>query len=175
MNKNEDPPVFTVPAIPANPAPTLSIPVNPVPTLSIPSSFTYPPPPAPPLTIPADLTEYDELSPTYSDDSTPRGSPSLPEISDLVRYLNRPEIADDNFREGVPKSDFIAKLTSSLQNIQDLSDVCVANLERLNNSIPTEAGIDREPNNGDVDPNPIEFAIKVIIIVLTYLPFLIFI
>ena len=177
MNKRNSstepaPQLYTPLTVP--PPPPLTVPRPP---LIVPPPPTVPPPP--PLTVPAKTqigVDYEQPemetisrpgSPTYSDISSPPGSPSLPEIGDLVEYLN----------QQMPENPtFIAKITSSLQNIQVLSDVCVANLERLNNSIPsipTETGLEREPNDGNIDPDPIEFAINVIIIVLTYLPFLI--
>ena len=104
----------------------------------------------------------------YANVSTPPGSPRLPDVDDLVGYLSGDEIE-------VPNQMFINNIGTSFQNLQLLGDICVSNLQRLidRQPLPTEAGINREPNNENIDPEPIEFAINVIILILTYLPFLI--
>ena len=163
-------PVLTVP--PPPPPPVLTVPVTPM-TPSSPMFFQESP-----LLVP--LTEQ---TPRSAHSPEPEDSPELIGVSDIRDVVN--DIYEDprmpfeikrDKNETRPTIDtLISKISSSLNGLQDLSDVCMRKLNEIVHPVPPDerGRIEEGRNEENGIESSIVSAINVIIIVLTYLPILI--
>jgi hypothetical protein len=106
------------------------------------------------------ITEVDPS--TFSDDGDYGSPPPYTENEENDVFLDYLEgIRDENFTN---KSECIGKLKTSFENLDQMGNMCVSKLQNLNYT-PSGDNINNEDHVNDT----LEFAIRVIIIILSYL------